>query len=177
MIRLFVGIAIPPTIEQRLAMLDMGIPGARRVEARNLHVTLRFIGEVEEHVAAEIDEALEAVSSPAFEMAVNGFGTFGSKQPRALWAGVEKVPELMRLQTKVDSVVTRCGLEPEPRKFTPHITLAWLKGASISRLQAFIAGSSPFHAGPAPVENFILYRSHLGRSGAEYEVLAEYPLG
>lgn len=177
MIRLFVGLPIPADILRQLTMVEAGIPGARWIAARNLHVTLRFIGEVEEHVAAEIDEALADLRCPAFALAVDGFGTFGSKQPRALWAGVEKAPELLHLQAKVDKAVTRCGIAPEPRKFTPHVTLAWLKGAPVGRIQAFIAGSSPFHAGPERVEHFILYRSHLGRSGAEYEALAEYPLG
>jgi 2'-5' RNA ligase len=176
-IRLFVALPIPEPIARRLILVQAGIPGARWIEARNLHVTLRFIGEVEEHVAAEIDEALAAIRAPAFDLTVNGFGTFGSKNPHALWAGVEKVPELVHLQAKADSAVNRCGVDPEPRKFTPHITLARLKGAPVARLQAFIAGSSPFQAGPERVDHFILYRSHLGRSGAEYEALAEYPLG
>ena len=177
MIRLFVGLALPRQAEAALAGLEAGIPGARWVEARNLHVTLRFIGEVEEHVAAEIDLALAEIREPGLDLVITGFGTFGSRQPHALWAAVEKTPALVHLQAKVDSAVVRAGIDPEPRKFTPHVTLARLKGAPPTRIHDFIAGHSPFRVGPLAVGHFTLFRSHLGRGGAEYEALAEYPLG
>lgn len=176
MMRLFVGLALPSGIAERLVALGGGIPGGRWVEARNLHITLRFIGEVEDGLARELHDELATLRLPAFALSLDGFGTFGRSAPNHLWAGVEKLPDLLHLQTKVESLVARLGLPPEGRKYLPHVTLARFKGAPVVRVQDFIARNSPFHAGPWPVEHFTLFRSHLGRSGAEYEAIAEYPL-
>lgn len=175
MIRLFTALALPPELAGRLAALEAGIPGARWVEPRNLHITLRFIGEVDGGMAQEVHECLAEIRAAAFEVTLSGFGTFGSRSPNALWAGVEKAPELTHLQAKVDSALARAGVAAEGRKFVPHVTLARLKNAPVPRLQAFIAGHSPFRDA-FMAESFVLFRSHLGRGGAEYEALAEYPL-
>ncbi|HLO79029.1 MAG TPA: RNA 2',3'-cyclic phosphodiesterase [Magnetospirillum sp.] len=176
MIRLFTGVALPDDLTRRLESLVGGIPGARWIEARNLHVTLCFIGEVEEGLAAELDEALVALRAPRFQLSLHGFGTFGRAKPNHLWAAVDKAPGLLHLQAKVEAAVSRAGVVPEGRKYVPHVTLARFKDAPLGRIQDFIARNSPLTAEPWPVDRFILYRSHLGRSGAEYEALAEYPL-
>lgn len=176
MIRLFIGLALPPPMAERLAGLAVGIPGARWVEQRNLHLTLRFIGEVENGLAHDIHDALADISARCPTVTIDGFGTFGSRQPHALWAAVEKTPELAHLQAKTETALVRLGLPPEPRRFTPHVTLARLKGAPVQRIQDFIAGHSPLRLGPERVEAVTLFRSHLGRGGAEYEAVAEYPL-
>jgi len=176
MIRLFVGLSLPDEVARRLEALGGGVPGARWIEARNLHITLRFIGEVEEGLAAEIDETLANLCVPAFALSLDGFGTFGRSKPNHLWASVERAPALLHLQARVEAALARQGLVPEGRKYVPHVTLARFKDAPVSRIQDFIARNSPFRAGPWPVDHFVLYRSHLGRSGAEYEALAEYPL-
>ncbi|MBX9635084.1 MAG: RNA 2',3'-cyclic phosphodiesterase [Magnetospirillum sp.] len=176
MMRLFVGLGLPPEVAHRLESLGGGVPGARWVAARNLHITLCFIGEVEDGLARELHDDLADLRLPAFALGLNGFGTFGHNKPNHLWAGVEKVPGLLRLQAKVETSVARLGVPPEGRKYTPHVTLARFKGAPVGRVQDFIARNSPFHAGPWTVEQFILFRSHLGHGGAEYEAIAEYPL-
>ncbi|MGE5476923.1 MAG: RNA 2',3'-cyclic phosphodiesterase [Bacteroidales bacterium] len=176
MIRLFVGLELPPDLAQRLEGLGGGIPNARWVEARNLHVTLRFIGEVDEGLAAEIDDALAQLHAPAFTLTLDGFGTFGRAKPNHLWAAVEKAPALLHLQAKVEAALARLGLVPEGRKYLPHVTLARFKDPPVSRVQDFIARNSPFHAGPWQVDHFVLFVSRLGRSGAEYEAVADYPL-
>lgn len=176
MMRLFAGLSLPPDVAGRLVSLGGGIPGGRWVEARNLHITLRFIGEVEDGLARELHDELAGLRFPAFALSLDGFGTFGRSTPNHLWAGVEKAPELLHLQTKVESVVTRLGLPPEGRKYLPHVTLARFKGAPVTRVQDFITRNSPFHAGPWPVEHFTLFRSFLGHGGAEYDPIAEYPL-
>lgn len=177
MIRLFVGLELPEDLAARLAALGGGIPGARWVEARNLHLTLRFIGEVDEGVAAELDEALAALAAPGFELALDGFGAFGGgRRLHTLWAGVERVPALVHLRDKVETAVVRLGLPSEPRKFSPHVTLARLRDTPAGRVHDFIAGTSPFHLGPWPVDHFTLFRSHLSRNGAEYERLERYAL-
>lgn len=175
MIRLFAAIALPPELAGGLAAQKAGIPRARWVEARNLHITLRFIGEVDGGMAQEIHECLAEIRPAAFELTLEGFGTFGNRRLGSLWAGVAKSAELTHLQAKIDSALSRAGIQPEGRKFLPHVTLARLKDAPVARVQAFIAGHSPFRAS-FPVDHFTLFRSHLGRGGAEYQALAEYPL-
>jgi 2''-5'' RNA ligase len=175
-IRLFAGLGLPSEVAERLAALSGGIPGARWVEARNHHITLRFFGEVEEGVAADLHDGLAAVRAPAFALSLTGFGTFGRGNPNHLWAAADKAPALFHLQAKVEQAAVQAGLAPEGRKYLPHVTLARFRAAPVARIQDFIARNSPFQAGPWPVKNFVLYRSHLGRGGAEYEALAEYPL-
>lgn len=178
MIRLFVGLALPDAVADRLAALAVGIPGVRWIEARNLHLTLRFIGDVEDGLAREIhDELADSIHAPPLQLAIAGLGTFGARQPRALWAGVDKTAELARLQARIEAAVTRLGVDPEPRKFTPHVTLARLKDPHMGRLGEFMAGHGPLSVGPVAVGHVTLFRSLLGRGGAEYEAIADYPLG
>src|ERR671938_2153776 len=130
MLRLFVGIPLSPELHLRLSLLCNGLPGAKWVEPGNFHVTLRFIGEVDEGRAADIDEALAEIRAPRFELAVAGVGIFGTAaKARMLWAGVEKNPALLHLHDKVESALMRLGLEPEERRYTPHVTLARIKYA------------------------------------------------
>jgi RNA 2',3'-cyclic 3'-phosphodiesterase len=176
-IRLFVGLGLPVELAGRLAAMASGIPGARWVEARNLHVTLRFIGEVEEGVAHDIHDALVELAEPAFELGLDGFDAIGSRRrAHSLVVAVERSAPLVHLRDKIESAVVRLGLPPEPRKFAPHITLARLKDAPASRIQSFISHHSPLQGGPFPVNHFTLFRSHLSRNGAEYEAMAEYGL-
>jgi 2'-5' RNA ligase len=176
MIRLFVGLELPPGVATTLSGLAAGIPGARWVEPHNLHITLRFIGEVEEGVAHDIHDALAELAAPAFDVAIRGVGLFGGRTPNALYAGIERSEALVRLHDKVESTVVRTGQPPEPRKFTPHITLARLKASPPPRLQAFLSAHGLLRAGPWRADAFTLFRSHLGRGGAEYEALESYPL-
>ena len=178
MIRLFVGLPFPETIRERLAGLCSGLPGARWVKPENLHLSLRFIGEVEEHLAEEIGRDLEAVRAPAFDVTLSGVGTFGQgRKARVLWVGVEPSEALAHLQAKVESAVVRAGIEPEGRRFSPHVTLARFRQAPPGhKLGAFVQGNEPFRAGPIPITGFTLFQSFLGREGAHYEPLADYPL-
>ena len=125
--RLFVGLELPWELKQRLAVLAGGVPGARWVPVENYHLTLRFIGEVPTHQAEEIDHALAALRTRAFSLTLAGVGTF-SKGGRdtQLWAGVERNPQLDHLQAKIETALQRTGLEPERRRFAPHVTLARL---------------------------------------------------
>lgn len=173
MLRLFVGIALPPEIKLRLSLIAAGVPGARWVDPGNYHVTLRFIGEVDEGMAGDIDAALAHIRAAAFQLVLSGVGQFGD---RMLWAGVEKRPALVHLRDKVESALVRLGLEPETRRYAPHVTLARLKGASEARLQAFIQEHALFRAEPFAVDRFSLIASYLTKSGAIYEDQADYAL-
>ena len=177
MIRLFVGIALPAELRLRLSLLECGLPGANWVDPGNYHISLRFIGEVDEGVAEDIDEALARIQAARFQVALVGVGQFGSgAAARTLWVGVEKNPALHHLREKIETALMRAGLPPEGRRFTPHVTLARLKQVSPARLQAFVAANALFRAEPFRVERFSLVVSTLTKSGAVYEDAADYPL-
>lgn len=177
MLRLFVALSLTAEIRQRLAGLSGGVPGARWTEPDNLHLTLRFIGEVPEDVAVDIDAALAELRTPAFELTLDGVGVFGTgRRARVLWAGVERNEALGHLQAKVESAVVRCGLPAEERKFSPHVTLARLKDPPADRVGRFLSDRGLFRAGPMPVERVTLYRSRPGNGGPVYEPLRDYPL-
>src|SRR5205807_2390184 len=125
-----------------------GIPGAHWVEPENMHITLRFIGEVDDSTAEEIDHALQRIAAEGFSLELAGLGTFGQGfKARSLWTGVNPSAELSRLQGKIESALVRSGLPPETRKFTPHVTLARLKNPDPRRIQTFIEGNNLFRAG------------------------------
>lgn len=176
MIRLFVALALPDAVANRLAGMAGGIPEARWSEARNLHVTLRFIGGVDEAQAADIDAALLGVHAAAFELGLEGLDTFGGRVAHTLWAGIPRIPALLHLHERVEAAMGRAGLVSEGRKYTPHVTLARCKASPPGQVQDFIAHHSPFRVEPFAVERFHLYHSHLGRHGPEYRRLADYPL-
>ena len=176
MLRLFVGIEFPPELKLHLSMLCTSIPGARWVDAGNLHLTLRFIGEVGEDVAADIDEALAGLRARRFTVQLAGTGVFGGNRPRALWVGVERHPDLVSLHAKIEQALIGIGIEPEQRKFAPHVTLARLRDPALDMLGAFLAAHAQFRAAPLPVESFSLIASFPTKAGSIYEDQADYPL-
>ena len=176
MLRLFVGIEFPPELKLRLSLLETGLAGAKWVDPGNFHLTLRFIGEVDEGVAADIDEALLRVRAHRFELRLGGTGVFGGNRPHALWVGVERDPELVALRDKLEHALIRIGLEPEGRKFAPHVTLARLRDPDMAGLRGFLATHAQFRAEPLPVEQFSLIASYPTKSGAIYGDQADYPL-
>jgi 2'-5' RNA ligase len=176
MLRLFVGIEFPPELKLRLSLLEAGIPGARWVDPGNFHLTLRFIGEVGENIAADIDEALCRIRARRFTLQLAGTGVFGGNRPHALWVGVERDSDLLALRDKIEQSLIRIGLEPEGRKFAPHVTLARLRDPEIAGLRDFLAANAQFRAAPLPVEQFSLIASYPTKSGSIYEDQADYPL-
>jgi 2'-5' RNA ligase len=176
--RLFVGLGLPEGLGNRLAILSGGLPGARWVAPENMHVTLRFIGEIQRDAAEDIAEMLAGVSAPGFDLHLQGVGTFGQgDKARAVWVGVVPSEPLAFLQAKVESAIVRAGQPPEGRKFTPHVTLARFGGhADPRRLQNFVEGNNLFRAGPWTVERFTLFESHLGKGGSVYKPLTDYDL-
>lgn len=154
-----------------------GLPGARWTRADSYHLTLRFIGEVDEGVAADIDDALARIRTPSFEISLSGVGYFGKgKAARALWAGIPASDSLLRLHAKIEMAMQRLGLPAEERKYAPHVTLARLRGTPPHRLDEYIAGHVQFSAGPFRASEFTLFSSFLSSSGAIYTPEASYPL-
>jgi 2'-5' RNA ligase len=175
MIRLFVGLDLPEPLRQSLALLSGGIPNARWEPAENLHVTLRFVGELEEPLAQALHDELDRIDARSFALTIAGFDAFArGHQAHTLWARVENNDGLSHLRDRIEAACVRLGLTPETRKFTPHVTVARLRGAPIHRLQDFLARNALFHAGPLPIRRFILFQSRLGRGGAVYTQEAEY---
>jgi 2'-5' RNA ligase len=177
--RLFVGLDLPWELRQRVAMLaGAGIPGARCVPPENYHITLRFIGETPRYLAEEIDHALAALKVPVFTLSLAGVGTFAKGgRGGALWVGVERNPQLDHLQSKIEIALQRCGLEPERRRFQPHLTLARLDGSAETRVAAFMQAHNLFRTDPVPVEHFTLFSSLLGNDSPVYTPEVEYALG
>src|SRR5215472_3275108 len=177
MLRLFVGIPFPPELKLRLSLLCAGVPGVKWVDPGNFHLTLRFIGEVGEDVAADIDTALSRVRARPFVVQLAGTGSFGNgSAPRSLWVGVEPNPPLAALRDKIEQALVRTGLPPEPRKFTPHVTLARLHDPPLDKLRDFLVAHAQFRAVPLPVASFSLIASFQTKSGSVYEDQADYPL-
>jgi 2'-5' RNA ligase len=175
MLRLFVGIGFPPALKLQLSLLRSGVPGAKWVDPGNFHLTLRFIGETDEVVAADVDDALVRLRARRFTLQLAGTGVFGDR-PRSLWVGVERSPELVALRDKIEQALIRAGLPPEQRKFAPHVTLARLHNPALDQLRGFLAANAQFRGDPLPVEGFSLIASFQTKAGSVYEDQAEYPL-
>jgi len=177
MIRLFVAIDFPEEIKEMLARLCYGLPGARWVSENQLHLTLRFVGEVDEGVFQDIRDSLADIKTDSLTLVLQGTGFFPPrKKPRVIWVGLKKNDRLIRLRNRVERKLTTLGLEPESRKFSPHITLARLKNTPVSKVSQFMSSNNLFSTPPFPVREFHLYSSFLTAKGAIHQREASYPL-
>ena len=175
--RLFVGIPLPAEARERMAGLCSGLPNARWVRPENMHATLRFIGDVDDGQAEDLDALLGAIEAPAFPMTLSGVGCFErGRKVGSVWVGIEAGTAIGHLHEKVESAVVRAGFEPEHRKFKAHVTLARLRNTPVRRVGQFIQAREAFFHGPFTIDRFTLFRSHLGHEGAHYEALVDYPL-
>ncbi|HEY2524651.1 MAG TPA: RNA 2',3'-cyclic phosphodiesterase [Candidatus Binataceae bacterium] len=169
-------LALPDSVAEGLLMLEGGVPGARWSTREQLHMTLRFIGEVDGSGASAIDDALATIRAPRFALELKGVGEFGSRNPRALWTGVRDAEPVLHLQRKIESAVQRIGLPAEERKFVPHVTLARLRGAPRERIITFLAAHALYASGSFDVNAFILYSSVLSANGSLYRPERAYRL-
>ena len=174
--RLFVAIRPPEAVRSQLLDLMEGVKGARWQDEDQLHLTLRFIGEVDRHVAADIAASLGAIHHARFEISLSGLGTFDRRgQPLTLWAGVTPPEPLKALHKKVDQAVLRAGAEPDRRAYMPHVTLARLS-RSTGPIDGLMERSGGLSSRPFPVDDFRLYESDLTPQGAIYSVVERYAL-
>jgi 2'-5' RNA ligase len=176
MMRLFAALALPDFVAEQLKLMQSGVPGARWMDREQLHLTLRFIGEVDGRDAAAIDDVLSQIRSSRFTLELKGVGQFGGKTPRALWAGVRNQDELVLLQRRIESALQRVGLTPEERKFSPHVTLARLRATPPGRVMDYLTDHALFASGPFDVNAFILYSSKPTASGSLYRAERAYAL-
>lgn len=176
MLRLFVAIRPPEAIRDLLIDTMEGVPGARWQDEDQLHLTLRFVGQLDRRTGEDLAEALARIEAPPFALQLRGVGHFARKgRAHTLWAGIAPSPELAVLQKKVERACQAAGLEPERRKFAPHVTVARLGGGS-GRIEGWLTAHEGLRSEPWTVEDFRLYRSELTPGGAHYEPLVRFPL-
>jgi 2'-5' RNA ligase len=174
--RLFTGLEIPEELGESLSLLRGGLPGARWVDPENYHLTLRFIGDVDDDIAREIAWLLGRVRRRDFELRLDGLSSFGGRKPRAVVAAVAPSPAVMELQAEHERLMQRVGLEPEGRKYTPHVTLARLRDSSSFDVAEYLSAHAAFRSQPFTVSRFVLFSSRASVGGGPYVVEAAYPL-
>ncbi|HJR83376.1 MAG TPA: RNA 2',3'-cyclic phosphodiesterase, partial [Sphingomicrobium sp.] len=174
--RLFVAIRPPEDVRDLLIDAMDDSPALRWVGDEQLHLTLRFIGEVERPVANDIAAALERVRSESFALRIAGVGKFEQRNGGALWARIEPKEPVAALAAKVERAIQQVGLEPEHRAFMPHITLARWNRRNAEAVDAFLRRNSDLRSEPFHVDQFILFESRLSRHGPHYEGIASFPL-
>ncbi len=175
--RLFIAIEIPDDLKKMIGGLRVDIPGARWVPAEQIHLTLAFLGEVEETAVEPLNMELARIHLPEFKLCFSGTGCFPDRRrPRVLWIGVEPHPLLTRLAATVHEVVLACGIPQEERPFSPHITLARLKFPAPGKYDAFFDRPEIQKLPPFPVREFILFQSRLTQQGAVHSRIRSFPL-
>jgi 2'-5' RNA ligase len=174
--RLFTGLEIPAEIGQTLSNLRGGLPGARWIDPENYHVTLRFIGDIDGVAANEIASMLFRVNRKPFEVALQGLSSFGGRKPRAVVASIVPSRPLIELQAELERLMQRFGLDPEGRKFTPHVTLARLRDASNQDVADYLSVRGYFPTRVFTASRFVLFSSRASTGGGPYVVEDSYAL-
>ncbi len=174
--RLFTALEVPPHIAESLARLRGGVSGARWIDVENYHVTLRFIGDVDDAFARDVANALTFIRRPEVEVTIDQLSSFGGDKPRALIARARPDPALLEMQAEQERLLRRLGAPPEPRKFAPHVTLARLRGATSAAVAAYLGARGYFPPLRFRAERFVLYSSRDSVGGGPYIVEADYPL-
>lgn len=174
--RLFTALEIPRNAAMSLSLLRGGLPGARWIDVENYHITLRFIGDVDGRTADEIVERLDRIDRPEFQIRLDGIGSFGSKKPHSVWAGVSPSPEMYALQAEIERICQRIGLPPDPRKFTPHVTLARMKSSRVDDVVHYLSSRGNFQTSSFTVPRFVLLSSRESVGGGPYLTEEVFPL-
>ena len=168
--RLFTGLELPDELGLSLSFLRGGLPGAKWIDVENYHVTLRFIGDIDDGTAEEIAHELRRVRRGQFDLRIEGITALGGRQPHSLIAKVTPTPALIELQGEHERICQRLGLPAEARKFLPHVTIARCKGVSHGAVAQWLALRGGFSGGSWTAERFVLYSSRASRGGGPYVV-------
>jgi 2'-5' RNA ligase len=174
--RLFTALEIPRNAAMSLSLLRGGLPGARWIDVENYHITLRFIGDVDGRTADELVERLDRIDRPEFQIRLDGIGSFGSKKPHSVWAGVTPTPDMFALQGEIERICQRIGLPSDPRKFTPHVTLARLKSSRVDDVVHYLSGRGNFQTSLFTASRFVLLSSRESVGGGPYLTEEIFPL-
>lgn len=173
--RLFVALDLPVDVQCRLQLMAGAIPGAKWVPPEKFHITLKFIGEVNEGVFLEAAQALSEVHCPTFQIRLSGVNWFGdARKPRILYAGVEADHALFTLRDRVNTTLAKIGLEPDGRKFIPHVSLAYLRGLTCHDVMSYVEAYNLFQTDPFEVRRFCLYSSQMKKGGSKYTIETAY---
>ena len=174
--RLFIAIRPPEDIRDLLLDAMDESPDFRWQSDDQLHLTLKFIGEVDRPVADDIADSLSRVRASSFDLRIAGVGRFDRAGGGALWAAVEPKEPVAALAAKIDRACLAPGIAPERRVFHPHITLARWSGKRDREAAEYVERTRGLVSVPFTVDGFTLFESRLSRHGAHYEPLVEYPL-
>lgn len=174
--RLFTALEVPREAALSLSLLRGGIPGARWIDVENYHITLRFFGDIDGRTADELVHRLDRIDRPQFTLSLSGLGAFGSKKPHSIFASVTPSPEMFALQAEIERICQRVGLPPDPRKFTPHVTLARLKNVRLDDVVHYLSGRGDFQTMPFTVKRFLLLSSKESVGGGPYLTEEAFPL-
>lgn len=174
--RLFTALEVPPHIAESLSRLRGGVSGARWIDVENYHITLRFIGDVDDAFARDAAHALAYVRRPEVEITIDQLASFGGDKPRALVARVRPTTALLDMQAEHERLLRRLGAPPEARKYVPHVTLARLRASNAASVAAYLGARGYFPPLRFTADRFVLYSSRDSVGGGPYIVEAEYPL-
>ena len=174
--RLFTGLELPLTVRQQLGRLALPLPGAKWVEPEDLHLTLRFCGNIDNSKARDFAGELAQIHMRVFTIQLSGLGAFGGNDPHTIWAGVDAGPELEQLAKANERAARTAGLAPEPRKFKAHVTVARLRGAHADQVARVLERHAAFKSEPVTIERFVLLSSRPAGGGGPYAVEEVFPL-
>ncbi|MFD1697638.1 RNA 2',3'-cyclic phosphodiesterase [Roseibium aestuarii] len=174
--RLFTGLEIPAETGLFLSMLRGGLKGARWIDPENYHITLRFIGDIDDRTADEVVDALDRIRRDPVRIELSGLGSFGNGRPHAVWARVAPSPALAELQAEQERILQRLHLPPERRKYMPHVTVARCKTSTNEEVARWLTERGSFHAPTFTAGRFVLYSSRSSIGGGPYVVEESFPL-
>lgn len=175
--RLFIGLELPEMVRVRLALIGGPLPGAKWIPPEDMHLTLRFIGDIDNRQADELVGFLDDIRLTSFELTIRDLGAFGGNEPRIIWAGADATPALELLQRGVEKAARLSGLPPETRSFKPHVTLARLRGTKPDIVARFLGSRPGLAIEPFVVERFALFSSRPRVGGAPYVIENVFPPG
>jgi len=173
--RLFTGLEIPEPIRRHLALLRAPIAGAKWIQPEDMHITLRFAGDVDARMADEFAELLCRIRSKPLPITIRGVGAFGGREPRVLWAGVEGGRDLDGLYRANERAARAAGIKPDPRGFRPHVTLARMRAMPQQAVARFLEENGDLHIGPFVATQFVLLSARPGSGGPPYGIEERFP--
>lgn len=176
--RLFVALDLPDLVKETLSPLMRGLGDVRWLDDDQLHLTLRFIGELDNGRTDEVADALSLVQAAPFDLQLKGIGHFPPRgEPRVIWTGIEPQPELSALKRRIDRALEQADIERDRKKYAPHVTIARLRRPPTEAgLQTYLMRHSLYQSPAFPVSGFKLFSSWLDGQGADYQVEASYEL-